>query len=510
MTRPWLGGMLLAAIWACPGRVAIGGDPEIDAVGRLDEAFAASVAGLAARAEALGDRPLADSIRAWEAVGTAAYEAAAEGRQIAYAIPPRLERPDSLTPAGRGLWEEFLQARRRRAEGLFVEAAALAGGDGTSPADAGGIAGRNGRHRPQAALALVYRALRDDPDHAAARRAAGFEPRAGGWAWPQAARHLDRGEEFDPAFGWLPRGRLARYRAGERHEGGRWITAAEDELRTLPVDRGRRFDSDHWQILSSAPRAAAAALAGRLEETLLIWRQVFGSLGTDPQAGLAARPAPAQDEPFAAVLCADRRQFVAELIPLEPAIERAAGIYWTPTRTAWFFHGPAEGGAAALPRADTVSHEATHQLWLETSRDPPASPRAGEHCGFWAIEALACQMESIRPAPGGWTVGGRDAGRRPRARELARVGALPATLAEIAALGRGEFQTHPRLEDLYAEVAALADFFLNESAGRYRDAFLDYCDRVYREAVDPDSLARLCGSTYPQLDREFRAALERE
>ena len=457
---------------------------------RLEEAFAAATAGLVRRAEASGAADLAAVIRGWDAPPPV-------DRQVAFAIPPRLEPPAGLdVPEARGVWTEFLAARRPRAAGLYDLALEAAGGRGR-PADLA---------RPTAALALLYRALHDDPDHARARAAAGWVRRGDGWAWPEAARRLDRGGEFDPAFGWLPRGRLARYRAGERRDRGRWMSVADEAARQLTIDRGRQFDSDHWEILSTARLAAAAELARRLEEARTVWLQVFGAAAAPP-ADIARRlggrePSDARP-PFAAVLCADRGQYVAELERLVPTAADTDGMYWRPTQTAWFLAGrPPDGG----PAAATVWHEATHQLCAEACI---ASPLAGERCGFWALEAVACHMESIRPAAWGWTIGGRDAGRVPAARRLLVEEEFFVPLAELAALGREAFQADPRVGRIYDQLAGLADFLLNGHDGRYREAFVQYLRRVVTGTDDPDTLARLCDRSCADLDAEYRRHLSR-
>ena len=423
-----------------------------------------------------GGREAAERIGGWDLP-------AETDRQFVLAIPARPETPAGISTAeARAAWDAFLALRRRRADAVFRLATAAIDGPGRTPPD---------RPWPAASWGLLHRVLRDDPDHAAARALLGWVRRGEAWVRAAAAARLDRGEEHDPAFGWLPPGRLARYRAGERCDRGRWMTAAEDDARRPAVADGRRFDTDHWEILSAAPLAAAALLGGRLEETHEAWRQVFG--------GSAAATQP---DRLAAVLCADRAQFTAELLPLEPAAGRSSGLYWLPTRTAWFVAagGPAEEFTA------TVRHEATHQLFLESAG---TQPRAGEDCGFWAIEAAACHLESLRPAAFGWTVGGPDAGRVPEARRLLLEEEFHVPLAELCALGRAEFQADRRLPGLYDEAAGLADFLLNGGGGRHRDAFRGYLARVYAGTAEPDTLARLCGTTYAALDEAYRRHLSR-
>jgi hypothetical protein len=153
-----------------------------------------------------------------------------------------------------------------------------------------------------------------------------------------------------------------------------------------------------------------------------------------------------------------------------------------------------------------VWHEATHQLCAEAG---VASPLAGERSGFWALEAVACHMESIRPAAWGWTIGGRDAGRVPAARRLLVEEEFFVPLAELTALGREAFQADPRVGKIYDQLAGLADFLLNGHDGRYREAFVQYLRRVVTGTDDPDTLARFCDRSFADLDAEYRRHLSR-
>jgi hypothetical protein len=490
------------AAWAivAPARAA-------DPVATADAAFTTAAGDLTRRATAAGAEELAALIRGWQvpAVGD---------RQQALAVPDRLEIPAAIdTPAAAAIWDDFVAARRNRAAALF--ASARAGSTGPRAAGVDDLAARDSC----ATIALLYHVLRDDPDHDAARKAGGWVRRGDLWVSPQAARRIDKGEEYDAAFGWLPRGRLGRYRAGQRHDRGRWMSKEEDAARVLPIDRGRRFETDDWEILSTAPLEDTAGLAARLEETRQVWQQVFGGFGVDPRelaARIQGRGHVGLHEPFAAVFCRDRAQYVAELLKLEPTIGRTNGVYWTPTATAWFYNEPAGAADPGVDATDasggieafTVHHEATHQLFAETRPEFRRTGRsAGERCGFWAIEAAACYMETIRPAPWGWTVGGRDAGRVPAARERLVEDGFYVPLAELTAMGRADFQADGRLRGMYSQLGGLADFFMNAGQGRYREAFVEYLGRLYAGSADADTLARLCRRTYAELDDEYRRHL---
>ena len=482
--------------------------PPARSLSELDEAFAAATRNLARRATEAGDPSLVEMITDWT------LPTAGE-RQLIVRIPSRIEKPATVdTPAEEMVWNDFVAARRTRAAGLFEHAVFVAGGHDRTPsrdelakptADAPPLAQRSCE-----ALRLLHEALREDPHHERAREAGGWVKRGDDWLWPEAAKRLDRGEAYDPAFGWMPKARLERYRGGERSDRGRWVSAADDDARPRDVQHGREFHSDHWEIVTAASLADAAVLAETLEETRDVWRQVFGAYAFEPadlEKRLAGRGRTSVHTPHSAILCAGRGQYVSELEPLEPRVGMTNGIYWTPTKTIWCFTDE----AADPPEPDpiTIHHEATHQLFTEGRADAEkARQQAGERCGFWAIEAAACYMESLQATGFGWTVGGRDAGRAPAAKDrLDEEFYVP--FAELCGLGRKAFQAHERLQQVYSQIAGQADFLMNGEGGRYRESFVEYLARVYRGTVDPDTLARLCKRSYADLDDAYRRHLLR-
>jgi hypothetical protein len=473
-----------------------------------DAAWRKTLEALATRAAARGHDALADSIRSWEIPEFT-------DRQVVVTIPARLERPDWIDEAQAPLWGEFVAARRRHAEATFARAVEAAGAHDRPRTREEQRADSEAGPKPLArrgaeAIALLHRTLRDDPDHERARTIGSWVKRGEDWVSTSVAKRLDRGEEFDAAFGWLPRGRLERYRAGERYESGKWVKAADDDAQPRTLKKPWRHESDHWRIRSSAPPAAAAALASELETSLLIWQQVFGAYAWDPaelERRFKGRGRMPVRDPYAAILVPSREDYVAEVTKFEPAAIRSDAIYWMPTKTAWFAVLPADADdGVATAEARTIHHEGAHQLFAEART---TSPLAGDRCGFWAIEAAACYMESAVATPFGWTLGGPDAGRVPAARERLLDDGFQIPLEELAALGRRELQADERLPQIYSQISGLADFFINGQGGRYREAFLEYLERVYTGSVSPDSLASLCRRTYPQLDDEYRRHLSR-
>jgi hypothetical protein len=496
----------LAAVLALPpaiSRAAPRGEPATS-LAALDEEYSLARKDLLRRCEIDGHAELGVIIDAWK-------RPLMEGRQLAFAIPATLEKPPCVdTAAEESIWDDFLAARRARAAGTFEHALFAAAAHDRRPTRAE-LARADPEPTPLAqgsceAIRLVFLTLRDDPDHARARAAAGWVRRGDRWEWPEAARRLDRAETYDPSFGWMTKGKLARALAGERYLRGRWIKAAEDDATLREVKHGRQFDADHWEIVTTAPPALTGELAAALEATRLVWLQVFGAFAAEPadlERRLAGRGRIALQTPHSAILCGSREQYIAELRSLEPRIAIADGLYWQPTATIWFFTDPAG------PPGDTVRHEGFHQLFAESRPDfLKLGAEPGGRRGFWAVEAAAIYAESIEKTGFGWTIGGRETPRSRAARKLLVEDKAHVPLAELAALGREAFQAHDRLADLYDQCGGLADFFMNARGGRYREAFVEYLTRVYSGTVDPDTLPRLCRRSFAELDAEYREFMQ--
>lgn len=452
---------------------------------KLDERWAASAADLERRAVRGGFTEFAALVRTW-------HVPAAVDRQQLFLIPSRLDVPVWVdTPEEQTLWDDFHAARRARAEGLFALAVEAARAHATVPTRAERGAGE--RPRPLAqrgceAVALLYAALRDDPAHERARRAGGWVRRDDGWIWPEVARRLDAGEVRDASRGWITKSRLGRDAPPRPGTTVSWA-------------------SDHWRISSRAGGDGAAKLAAELELAHDVWRQAFGAFMVEPdelERMFEGRGRPGSHGPFAATLFPDRATYVAELERLEPTIARTLGLYWTPTHTAYFLPPAADGDGS--PGPTTVHHEATHQLFAEMRK---TSPLAGERAGFWALEAAACYVESLEPTAYGWTLGGRDAGRAPAARERLVDDGFYIPLEELCAFGRADLQADERLPAIYSQISGLADFFMNGDDSRHREAFVEYLVRVYTGTVAADTLSRLCGMSYADLDDAYRRHMSR-
>jgi hypothetical protein len=396
--------------------------------------------------------------------------------------------PDQYTPA-EPHGEVQREERHEYADGLFMLA--------RRAADAG-----------QLSLAFQWatEVVRENPDHADARRVLGYEQRDGQWLTPEGAKRADEGETWHSKFGWIPSADAARYQSGERLEDGRWISAETDATRHSDMRNGWRVRTDHFLVTTNHSLEAAAELAARLERLHQIWRQLFAGfyLTENEVRGLFAgdRQPRKQVRLFRVYYHRDRDQYNAALVRRQPRIAQTLGIYFDANREAHFFAGKDQD-------AGTLNHEAVHQLFQESK---PSAKHIGRYANFWIIEGVATYFETLTehhdPAASLYfTVGESNAGRMPAARERLVEG-FYVPLVELTRLGKNDLQQHGEIAKLYSQSAGLASFLMDGEKGRYRESLVRYLDAVYAGRDNDQSLAEAAGVSCQELDAQYRRYME--
>jgi hypothetical protein len=397
--------------------------------------------------------------------------------------------PDQYTEAATA--EERLQEPRKKyAEALFELA--------RQAAEAG-----------QLSLAFQWatEAVRENPDHADARRVLGYEQRGGQWLTSYGARMHDAGTTWHPKFGWLAVTEVPRYEAGERLVGGRWLSSEADATRHSDMRSGWQVRTDHFLVTTNHSLEAAAELAARLERLHQVWRQLFAGfyLGErEVERQFAGERLPRkQIRPFRVYYHRNRNEYAAALVGRQPRIAETLGIYFDREREAHFFAGKDQD-------AGTLSHEAVHQLFQESR---PAARHVGELANFWVIEGVATYFETLTeqgdPNTGlYYTIGEATAGRLPAARRRLLEDGFYVPLAELTRLGKSDVQRQPEIAKLYSQSTGLAAFLVDADQGRYREPFVRYLEAVYAGRDDADSLSTATGISLSELDVAYRRYLE--
>jgi len=378
----------------------------------------------------------------------------------------------------------FFALRRERAETLFKNA--------QQAASAGDVS---------LAYQSLWNAVRENPDHAAARKALGYQQVDGRWLTKFEAEKLRAGQAWHPDFGWLPQANIARYEAGERLYLGRWITAAKEAELRSDISRGWQVQTEHYLVKTNHSLEAGVHLAARLERLHMAWRQLFVGYYATPRQmaeALVRKPLAAPGSGRRqVVLFRDRAEYLRELRSAAAQIEITTGIYLGDKEIAYFY-------ASEDPDIATQYHEATHQLFGESR---PTAQGIGRDGNFWIIEGIACYMESLREEEGRWRVGGLDAYRVQAARQRLVDDKFYLPLAELTSLGMAEIQQNPQIRSIYSQSTGLTQFLLHAADGRYRAATMQYLVAVYTGRDRDSTLQELTGVEYAELDRHYERYL---
>ncbi len=321
-------------------------------------------------------------------------------------------------------------------------------------------------HKPTLAFQMLHAVLRENQDHAAARKALAYIVSS----LPRTAIVKTMKFAHD-RFGWLPR----------KH----W-----------------RIETEYFQISTNHSPKEAGELGRRLEQLHIAWRQLFFSHWSDEDA-LAhwienGAPKRLKRGRFQVVLFRDRAEYQAAMARFHPGSGETEGMYLDKMRQVWLY------AADDVVARETALHEVTHQLFHETVE--PAR-EVGDSDNFWIIEGIAMYMQSMAAREDFATIGGFDARRLQYARYWYKNKRFYLPLADLVSLGREPLQKHEDIQRLYTQSAGLTHFLMTHDGGRYRDAVIDYLRLVYAGAQELDSLEKLAEVDFAVLDQQYESSL---
>jgi hypothetical protein len=366
----------------------------------------------------------------------------------------------------------------------------------------------------QSSLAFQWttETLRENPDHADARRVLGYVERDGKWLTPYGVKMRDAGKIWDAQKGWITTNATTAAVPESRI----------DASRHAEIKNGWQVRTDHFFVTTNHSLAAGAELAARLERLYQIWRQLFAGFYYSDQEvkGLFAgeRIARVSVRQFKVFYHRNRDDYVNNLSRRQPQIADTLGIYFDTNAESHFY---AENNAAVKAASDanaiaagdasvaTLYHEAVHQLFQESKT---GARRIGEISNFWVIEGVATYFETLTehtdPKMGlYYTIGELSAGRLPKARERLHDNYY-VPLADLTKIGKLEMQHRDDVAKLYSQSSGLAAFLLDSAEGRYREPMVRYLQAVYTRHDNDQTLAEATGSSYSELDAAYHRFME--
>jgi Leucine-rich repeat (LRR) protein len=342
----------------------------------------------------------------------------------------------------------FINARKRYAEHLFSQAKILAASD------------------ESAAYRLLWQVMRENPEHAEAKRTLGPLVTA------LTARPTQRPGLKVPE-----------------------LSASA----LLP-----RWQSRNFQLASRATAKESLAMISQLERFHALWTQYFyelwataGVLANRIDGGNNAWP---DTERMEVMLLANRKEYLQLLGVAEDNIGASVG-YYNPIRKLSIFYQTDE-------LAETMFHELTHQLFSEASAMKMA-PVLEKVAGAWCIEGVALYMESLTQAREGWTVGGMDARRLQTARYRALRDEHWALWEPFC---QGTLQDWKSSKDIalsYSHATGLTHLFLDNLIphAKSKSAYFSYIRSVYEGNQSPGALFDLLGGTEQSAQLAYRKSL---
>lgn len=438
---------LFLALASVPLTQAANPDEALDS---LDRHFARELFILAEKCDSLGLPEQAKITREWQVRRRPGRQ------QLFIPVPSNSVKPPANAPDYVQKWfAKFQELRVAQAESLFKIARDCAATDAST------------------AYRLLHETLRENPDHALARRALSYTRNKANTAWEPyvPAPTASVGRTPHPKTGW--------------QQGKYW-----------------RIDSKHWRIATNHSAAAGIDLAKRLEDLHLLWKQTFFDFWCTPadlQAALEqGTPLPEPAIQMNVYLFKLRDEYVKFLLPTHPQIGLTQGFYADEQQTSIFY----AGDESIHP---TWYHEAAHQLFQQWRGTPQG---VGEKQNFWLVEGAAMFVESLQNHGSHWTVGGWQADRLqiPRYRALNGDKGLP--LQQLVALGRDQVQNSPDIRKLYSQSAAAAHFLFDSANPHYRQAGTALLREIYRQNDQLNSLAQFSGASLEELDAFYQKSLQ--
>lgn len=409
----------------------------------------------------------------------------------------QLEIPRNLPEVERSWRMQLRGARQEYAAKLFSKA--------SKAIDSGWIS---------LAYDLVRECARHDPDHKAARRLLGYVQHGNEWVTVYTDKMLTQKYKWTDKYGWLKSDQVDRYKNGERFYKGQWISALKEAESRREFKNAWEVRTDHFKIYTNHSLEMGVELGRHLEDFYRIFFQTFAGFvssraelqklfsGTSSSAVIS--------EPFIVHYYRTKEDYVLRLQKTGIRnIDKTTGMYLSAELPsgkgiAHFFHNTE---VSKEDRLSTMFHEATHQLFSEAYTGS-RNKRVGVKSDFWAIEAIACYMESFEKQGETFSLGNPKYIRFQNAQFRLLNDNYFVPLQSLCGLGAEEFQSDPSIEKNYSQGAGLAHFFMHYEDGLYRDEFIAYLGGIYskneRVRNSPPRLDDLTEVKFEQLDQQYR------
>ena len=356
------------------------------------------------------------------------------------------------------------------------------------------------------AMQMIHIALHADPDSEKLRNVLGFEFYNGQWRTDWEIAQLKRGRVNHTQFGWIPEKHVARYESGERYFNGKWISKEQDAREHASINNGWVISTEHYDVQTNHSIEEGVRLSRHLEAFYYVWKQVFiyyTVSTTELAQRLEGKKLRFKEPRLNFVLFRDRQDYVATLGKNDPNIAISVGFYDNIAQKCYFFMHDGSFPNSEWDMYRTVFHEGTHQLFHCVKPVNSIS-----HNNFWATEAVAIYMETLRQEGDYHVLGDQQDVRVLAAKYRFFRSKFYMPFGNIAKLDMIAFQRSPYLKELYSQCGGMGFFLMHHDNGVYRDAFVAFLNEIYMGRTTPRTLFDLLGESPGTLDMQYEKMLE--
>ncbi len=364
-------------------------------------------------------------------------------------------------------------------------------------------------------VACVLQTLYVDPDHERARRFLGYQSYNDEWRSQWEIKKLEKGYVDDPEFGWILEDRVERYRAGERCYRNQWVSREEEKKKIIASSSGWEVETEHFSILSRVSLERGVEIGRFLESYYQAWSRLFYPFIADENQWITRLNSgnAIVSKRHKVILYRNRAEYVRELRKHDRNAAVSVGGYFPSLRCIFVYEPDPDDVGDAFELLPMLAHEATHQLFNECNVPNSANGKSDYsqlalRANFWVCEGIAITAETfdVDQTKNLAEMGGcRNVFRIEDALDSLFVDKSYIPLREFAGMSRKAFQAYDDLNLLYSQAAGTAFFLMFYDKGKYCDAFVRYLYAIYQGTDAPDSLERLTGKQFEELDQEYVA-----
>src|SRR5579862_5350919 len=331
--------------------------------------------------------------------------------------------------------------------------------------------------------------LQVDPDNERAHRSLGEQKIENRWLRPYEQEQWKAGLAWDEKAGWVPVKQRDRVDKGEIYDvqSRQWGKEADLDKQHEDVGRAWRMESEHFELISTAPHALDVRLLTRMEAFFLqAFRQYdlfFSGKGGGKAANLVFGVVPTRKK-LTVNFYKDETQFKQFA---DPPTDWAAGFYSGGKHASYFYS--IRGGASI----GVMQHELTHQILGEYSEGGGATP--------WIVEGAAVYLEAAEFHNGTLQLGGiKDNYRFVEYRKGVQAKQSEHTIKYLnETFGPGKSWNQGEISKNYRGAGAAIFFLMHVDGGRHRADVIQMLRDVYYGGK-PKAMEEYYGMSVVSLD----------